>query len=158
MELFKLETEAAAASVNKLWDESGHEPLPAIIEAGAIQFLDGTMRIGQISRVLTDPNAKVDPIESEAKIRDRVGLLLPKLRNLPGTWHHCLVAFSSDQLPLVGAFPELEGIHIFSGFTSPFVFVPPLAQKFANYAAGDRDPIISQLSPARFSKGMREEG
>jgi glycine/D-amino acid oxidase-like deaminating enzyme len=42
----------------------------------------------------------------------------------------------------------VEGVYIFSGFTNPLVFVPPLAKRFANWAAGEEDDIIAQLSPA----------
>ncbi|MDE5069813.1 MAG: FAD-dependent oxidoreductase, partial [Trichodesmium sp. St4_bin8_1] len=108
------------------------------------------IRIGQLSRVLTDPYAKVDPIQSEATIRVEIGKVLPALENLPATWHHCLVAYSADNLPLIGAIPNLEGIHIFSGFSSPFTLVPALAKRFANYVAGENDKIIKQLSPSRF--------
>jgi glycine/D-amino acid oxidase-like deaminating enzyme len=72
-------------------------------------------------------------------------LILPDVANLPGTWHHCLVAFSKDKLPLIGKIPEFEHIHIFSGFTSPFVFVPPLAQRFAKFLSTQEDEIINQL-------------
>lgn len=71
------------------------------------------------------------------------------MSSLPGTWHHCLVAFSSDRLPVIGAIPEYHGIYIFSGFSNPLVIVPPLAQRFRNYLSGKEDEIICQLSPVR---------
>lgn len=76
--------------------------------------------------------------------------MLPALGNLPGTWHHCLVGFSSDRLPLIGAVPGVEGVHIFSGFSNLLVIVASLAQHFANWADGQEDKIIAQLSPNRF--------
>jgi hypothetical protein len=100
---FELEAKASAAEVDPLWDEPGHEPVPPILDAGAVQFLDGSLRIGQISRVLTDPYAQVAAAQSEAAIRSQVGKVLPALEKLPGTWHHCLVAFSSNRLAVVGA-------------------------------------------------------
>lgn len=143
---FTLEAKASTTQVDPLWDEPGHEPIPPILDAGAIQFLDGCLRIGQLSRVLTDPYAKVDSAASETAIRTQVGKILPALEHLSGTWHHCLVAFSSNRLPVVGAISNIEGAYVFSGLTTPLVFVPPLAKHFANWATGQDDPIINQLS------------
>ena len=144
------ETATSTVELEQKWDEPGHEFVPFSLDVGAIQFQNSTIRIGQISRVLTDPYAKIDPVKSEATMRVEIGKVLPALENLPATWHHCLVAYSADDLPLIGAIPNIEGIHIFSGFTSPFALVPPLAQRFANYVAGENDEIIQQLSPSRF--------
>jgi glycine/D-amino acid oxidase-like deaminating enzyme len=121
--------------------------VPPILDAGAVQLLDGSLRIGQLSRVLTDPHAQVVPAQSEAAIRSQVGKVLPALEKLPGTWHHCLVAFSSNRLAVVGPLSNIEGAYIFSGFTNPLVFVPPLAKRFANWVAGQEDEIIAQLPP-----------
>jgi glycine/D-amino acid oxidase-like deaminating enzyme len=144
---FALEAKASAAEIDALWDEPGHEPAPPILDAGATQFLDGSFRIGQFSRTLTDPYAPVAPDESEAKMRSQIGKVLPALEQLPGTWHHCLVAFSCNRLPVVGAIANVEGAYVFSGFTTPLVFAPPLARHFARWAAGHNDEIINQLSP-----------
>lgn len=149
---FQMEAQASKAEIDNLWDRPGYEPVPPILDAGAIQFKDGSLRIGQVSRVLTDPNAKVDPAQSEANLRAAVGKILPKLENVPGEWHQCLVAFSSDRLPLIGPLHPVEGVYIFSGFSNPLVFVPSLAKRFANWAAGNDDNIIAQLSPERFRK------
>ncbi|HEY9850304.1 MAG TPA: FAD-dependent oxidoreductase [Leptolyngbyaceae cyanobacterium] len=143
---FQLEKQASKSENDRLWDEPGHEPVPPILDAGAVQFKNGTIRLGQISRVLTDPDAKIDAKISESAIRDAVGKLLPSLANLPGTWHHCLVAFSQNSLPIVGTIPDVEGVHIFSSFTNPLVFVPPLARRFANQVSGVEDPIIERLN------------
>lgn len=142
---FKLEAKASTAEVDPLWDEPGHEPVSPILDAGAIQFLDGSLRIGQLSRVLTDPQAQVAPDKSEAAIRAQVGKVLPAVEKLSGTWHRCLVAFSRNRLAVVGALSSLEGAYVFSGFTNPLVFVPPLAKHFANWANGKQNEIIAQL-------------
>jgi glycine/D-amino acid oxidase-like deaminating enzyme len=146
---FQLEAEASKPELDHLWNQPNNEPMPPILDAGAIQFKDGSLRIGQISRVLTDPNAKIDRVESEANLRAAVGKILPAIEKLPGKWHHCLVAFSSDRLPIIGAINNVEGIYIFSGFSNPLVFVPPLAKRFASWATGQDDHIIAQLSPQR---------
>jgi glycine/D-amino acid oxidase-like deaminating enzyme len=147
---FQLEAASSQAELDELWDQPGHEPVPPILDAGAIQFIDGSLRIGQVSRTLTDPEAPIDPAQSEAEMRTQVGEILPALKNLPGTWHHCLIAFSSDRLPLIGPVPNVEGVHLFSGFSNPLVVVPTLARRFAANAANQPDEIIAQLSPARF--------
>jgi len=148
---FQLEAEASTAALDHLWDQAGNEPVPSILDAGAIQLLNGSLRIGQMSRVLTDPNAPIDAEASEAAMRTKVGMVLPALADLPGTWHHCLIAFSHDRLPLVGALPHTEGIHLFSGFSNPLAIVPPLARRFARKATGQKDELLAQLSPDRFA-------
>ncbi|MBD2516553.1 FAD-binding oxidoreductase [Nostoc sp. FACHB-973] len=140
---FQLETQSA--QVDELWDEPGNEPVPAILDAGAIQFQDGSFRLGQISRVLTDPDAKVNSQTSEKWLRESVGEVLPNLEKLPGTWHHCLVAFSGNKFPLIGAIPGFESVHVFSGFSNPLVIVPPLAERFAKFLTGKEDKIIRQI-------------
>lgn len=87
---------------------------------------------------------------------------MPALSNLPGTWHHCLVAFSGDRaacpkdsrLPTIGSIPGCNGVYLFCGFSNPLAIVPPLAQRFANYLTGKEDEIISQLSPVRFQSSI----
>lgn len=143
---FELEAKVSTTEIDPLWDEPGNEPLPPILDPGAVQFLDGTIRIGQLSRVLTDPYGIIDAKQSEAAIRSQVGNILPALEKLSGTWHYCRVAFNSNRLGVIGALSGVEGGYIFSGFTNPLVFVPPLAVHFANWATGKDDPIISQLS------------
>jgi glycine/D-amino acid oxidase-like deaminating enzyme len=144
---FELEAKASTAEVDPLWDEPGYEPVPPILDAGAVQFLDGRLLLGQLSRTLTDFHAQVDPKASEAAIRAQVGKVLPALEQIPGTWHHCLVAFSSNRLGVVGVLPNVEGAYVFSGVSTPLVFVPPLAKRFANWVAGQDDSAIAQLSP-----------
>jgi glycine/D-amino acid oxidase-like deaminating enzyme len=148
---FDMEVEASKVETDALWDEPGHEITPAILDAGVIQFCNGRLRIGQISRTLTQPNLSVDAIASETKLRQAIGSLIPDLKKVPGQWCHCLVAFTSDRLPLIGTFPELEGMHIFSGFSNPFAFLPSLAQRYANSIVGKPDKFIAQLTPHRFT-------
>jgi glycine/D-amino acid oxidase-like deaminating enzyme len=148
---FNLEANASKAEVDPLWNEPGHEPVPPILDAGAIQFLDGRMRLGQISRTLTDPFASVDAVTSEAAIRTQVGAILPALKDVPGRWHHCLIAFSRDTLPLIGPVADWQNLHLFSGFSNPLAIVPALARRFAKQAAiAQSDDLLQQLSPNRF--------
>jgi glycine/D-amino acid oxidase-like deaminating enzyme len=143
--------EATATQNDALWDEPGQEAAEYIIDAGVVQLPDGRLRIGQISRTLTDPQATVDAAASEALLRDSIGRIMPTLKTLPGTWAKCLVAFSGDRLPLIGAIPGVEGVQVFSGFNNPWAIVPPLAQRFAAQAmTGKPDNLLTQLLPSRF--------
>ncbi|MFO0290897.1 MAG: NAD(P)/FAD-dependent oxidoreductase [Pseudanabaena sp.] len=146
---YALEASTTDAEKEKLWDAIGQELLPPSIDAGAIQFRDRRIRFGQLSRVLTDPDAAIDPVASEVNIRASVSQILPKVAELKGQWQHCLVAFSNDSLPLIGAVNEYENLHLFSGFTSPTVYALPLARRFAAHVTGKTDEIIQQLSPNR---------
>jgi glycine/D-amino acid oxidase-like deaminating enzyme len=143
--------EASSGKDDEIWRHPGNEPEAAILDTGVVQFLDGSLRIGQISRTLTDPDAKVDAVESEKWLRNSISRVLPCLSSVPATWRHCLVAFSKDSLPLVGAVPEHDNIYIFSGFSNPLVYIPPLAARFANWVSGQEDEVINQLSPNRFT-------
>ncbi|BDA66716.1 hypothetical protein RIVM261_055100 [Rivularia sp. IAM M-261] len=97
------------------------------------------LRIGQISLTLTDPAAKVDAVESEKWLRNSIGRILPCLSSVPIQERHCLVAFSKDSLPLVGDVPKQDNIYIFSGFSNPLVYIPPLTAGFANWALGQEE-------------------
>lgn len=145
---FKLEADATRDDA--VWDHLGQEPAPAILDAGAVQFQDGRIIIGQVSRTLTDPNAAIDAAQSEADLRTKISRVLPKVGALKGTWQHCLIAFSRDRLPLVGTIPGVEGVQVFSGFSNPLAIVPPLARRFAIQAKGEIDPLLQQVLPDRF--------
>ena len=41
----------------------------------------------------------------------------------------------------------MASLYIFSGFSSPFIFLPPLAVRFAKFVSGQEDEIIKQMSP-----------
>ncbi len=146
----RFQLEATATRNDAIWNHPGQEPAPPILDAGAVQFQNGRICIGQVSRTLTDPNAAIDEVQSEADLRQKISRVLPQVGELPGTWHHCLVAFSGDRLPCVGAVPGLKGIHVFSGFSNPLAIVPPLARRFAIQAKGEPDPLLIPMSPDRF--------
>jgi glycine/D-amino acid oxidase-like deaminating enzyme len=127
--LQRFQLEAKSSQNDELWCEPNNKPEAAILDAGAVQFLDGSLRIGQISRVFSARDSKE---QSEEWLRSRISQVIPALANVPAKWHRCLVAFSKDSLPLVGEIPDSEGIYMFSGFSNPLVLVPPLAERFAN--------------------------
>jgi glycine/D-amino acid oxidase-like deaminating enzyme len=147
---FQMEVKASHPEYDQVWDKPDQEPMPPVLDPGAVQFLDRSLRIGQLSRVLTTPYAKVDAEQSEAALRTSIGQVLPALEALPGTWQRCLVPFCHDRLPLIGAIPGLDGIHVFAGFSNPFAILPSLAKRFAAQTTGQEDELVAQLSPARF--------
>jgi len=147
---FELEAESSRIEVDFLWDEPDKELLSPILDSGAIQFNDGSLRIGQLSRTFSDLNAKVDRETSFRAIRAGIGKVLPALADLPATWHDCIVAFSADKLPVVGSMGSRPGLYVFSGLSNPLAIVPAVAERFANWATGEKDWAIELLSPDRF--------
>jgi glycine/D-amino acid oxidase-like deaminating enzyme len=147
---FALETEASRPETDALWDEPGHEVTAPILDSGAIQFQDGHLCLGQISRTLTALDASIDAAASEQHLRQALGQILPALSKLLGQWHRCLVSFSRDGLPLAGPLPGVDGVYVMAGFKTPFVYLPPVAQRFAQAAVGQPDPILAAMLPERF--------
>ena len=137
---FELETE-----INN-WDTESSEPITSIIDAGAIQFIDGSLCLGQISAIIPNPRTELDQKTGEKLIRQEIAKILPDLAGIPGICHHCLVAFNPDRIALVGKLATINGMYIFSGFTSTLVFAPPLARRFAKWVANGEDSIIDRLS------------
>ncbi|PSN17158.1 FAD-dependent oxidoreductase, partial [filamentous cyanobacterium CCP5] len=127
------------------------EVAPPILDSGAIQFQSGHLRLGQISRTLTDLAAPIDAAESERQIRMAIGHQLPALAALLGTWHRCHVSFSRDSLPLVGPVPGIDGVQTFTGFSSPFSLLPPIAERFAKAVMAGPDPWLAAMGPDRFT-------
>jgi glycine/D-amino acid oxidase-like deaminating enzyme len=146
----RFEMEDRAAEVDALWDKPGYEVVPPILDVGVVQFRDGSLRMGQITRALTDPHHPVNALQSEAAMRTGIEGILPALKDVPGQWRSCLVAFSGDRLPLIGAIPQAPSVHLFSGFSNPFAILPPLARRFAQQVTGQPDEILAQMSPGRF--------
>ncbi|EDX85630.1 FAD dependent oxidoreductase, putative [Synechococcus sp. PCC 7335] len=132
------------------WQKPNHQVMPPVLEAGVIQFQDKTARIGQISRFHTALMPPVEASVGERAIREAIAHPLPNLKDVPGTWRHCLVTFTQDNLPLLGSVPSIKGLHLFSGFTGPFALVPPVAQRYAQHLSESSDEIIEQMTIARF--------
>lgn len=146
---FALEATAGELARESGWDsyrENNHNQAESVLDAGAVQFLDGSLCLGQISSILTNPKAKLDPVAGEAKIRQKMANILPTSEKIPGTYHHCLVAFNNRAIALVGQLQPLAGIYLFSGFTSTLVFAPILARRFARWLGGEADGIVSELA------------
>ncbi|MFN3359908.1 MAG: NAD(P)/FAD-dependent oxidoreductase [Pseudanabaenaceae cyanobacterium] len=140
--LKRLDFESRGALQQEAWSEDQPEILYPSFDIGGAPLQDGRMRLGQISRLHPNPAFMPAPT-TELEIRYGLRTVLPSLADMPGTWHHCLVAFSEGALPLVGQINDYWWI--FSGFTSPFVFVPPLARRFAQYLQSRQDEVIPLL-------------
>jgi len=142
---FAIEASASESEIASSWDKPDNHVVRSILDAGAVQFLDGSLCIGQISAIIPNPQAKLDAISGESEIRNQISKVLPLLDEIPGTCHDCLVAFNDKAIALVGNLQNIKGIYLFSGFTSTLVFAPVLARRFANWATGKEDQIIEQL-------------
>ena len=121
------------------------QPTRMILDPGAVQFMDGSLCLGQISAIAPSPQANFDLVAAEAQIREQVGHLLPLLEDIPGKCHSCLVAFNNQGIALVGNLAAIKGLYLFSGFTSTLVFAPVLAKRFAHWIKDKEDPVIEQL-------------
>ncbi|MGK7940769.1 MAG: NAD(P)/FAD-dependent oxidoreductase [Crocosphaera sp.] len=141
-----MEEKSGESTLQNLWNHPSNEIIHHVMEVGAIQFLDGGFCLGQISQIKTNPWKSNDNDLYENIIRKEIGKVLPKLQNLPGKLQHCLVAFSADTNFLVGKINNFSGLHLFSGFTSTFVFAPPLAKRFADWVTEDYEKMPSLLS------------
>lgn len=128
------------------WNTESSELVTSILDIGAIQFLDGSFCLGQVSAIIQNQETKLDQKTGEQQIRQGIAKILPDLAEIPGTCYQCLVAFNPQDIALVGKLNNMDGIYIFSGFTSTLVFAPPLAKRFANWAANGEDEIIERLS------------
>lgn len=137
--------EAEAIQTETAWNPPYNEPVRQILDPGAVQFMDGSVCMGQISAIAYNPYEKFDAIAAEAQIREQVGEVLPLLEDLTGQCHSCLVAFNNRGIALVGNLAEDKGLYLFSGFTSTLVYAPILARRFAGWLAGKEDKIIEQL-------------
>jgi glycine/D-amino acid oxidase-like deaminating enzyme len=147
---FALEAQTSTAAIDDIWNQPQQEIAPPILDAGAVQFSDGHVRMGQISRTWSDLNIPIDAKASEALIRQQVGQILPAIAALPGQWCRCTVGFSRDHRPTVGRLPDCPEIFLFSGFSNPMALVPSIARRVAAAAVGDADPLLATFSPERF--------
>ncbi len=160
-EIRRFELERSAAIDDGPWEAglTGHNQdlTPPILDAGALQFTDNSLRFGQISRTQTSLAPQSSPEASEQWIRSGVAKILPKVAQIPGRWVTCTVAFSADQLPLVGPVATDRRVQVFSGFSNPMALVPATAKRFARQLVLDQTLVSSEddqglhtLLPSRF--------
>ena len=143
---FTLEARAEDLLQESGWDDYQNESIKSILDAGAVQFLDGSLCLGQISAIATNPERKLAQKLGKNSIRQRISTILPMLSNIPGTCKTCLVAFTNREIAVVGNVKDLAGIYLFNGFTSTLVFAPPLAKHFANWVTGQDSQIMEMLN------------
>lgn len=128
----RLDTEKLVSEKTEdIWENPQDKLYGDVLEAGAIQFLDGSLCLGQISQIIPYINPLIDSKASAERLRSAIAHILPSLAQLEGKWYNYPVAFTQGMPFQVKKVKEIEGLSIFSGFTSPFVFVPPLARRFA---------------------------
>lgn len=160
-EIRRFELERSAALDDGPWEAglTGHNQdlIPPVLDAGALQFADGSLRFGQISRTQTSLTPHSSPEASEQWMRSELAKILPKVAQVPGRWVTCTVAFSVDHLPLVGPVGDDRRIQVFSGFSNPMALVPATAKRFAHQLASDKniganedDKGLQTLLPSRF--------
>ncbi|MEM9164952.1 MAG: FAD-binding oxidoreductase, partial [Cyanobacteria bacterium P01_F01_bin.4] len=70
-ERFAMEDDVSQPEKSPLWQTSQQIAGP-ILDTGVIQFLDGSLRIGQLSQVHTDLAPVSDPATSETRLRDAI--------------------------------------------------------------------------------------
>ncbi len=142
---FSLEAEAQDFASETSVKLSPDKPARLILDPGAVQFLDGSLCLGQISAIAPYPKANFNLLAAEAQIREQLGHVLPLLEDIPGKCHSCLVAFNNQGIALVGNVADRKGLYLFSGFTSTLVFAPVLARRFAHWIKGNEDQVMEQL-------------
>ncbi|NEO83400.1 MAG: FAD-binding oxidoreductase [Spirulina sp. SIO3F2] len=140
-----LEQAATQPEQQAYWQEPGQQLAPSILDLGLVQFADGTVRLGQISRTLSDLDAPIDAPASAHRLRQAAAELFPALDTTNYRWRHCLVAFPTQPFLPVGAIPTQPSLHLFSGFGNALLLTPPLARHFAAWAAQGHDPVMAAL-------------
>ncbi len=144
-QLQRFDLERRAAAQHQAWEHPGQEVAPAILDVGAIQFRDRSLYLGQISGVVTDPEAPGDAAQGTDRLRAAATHLLPALAGVSSHWRRCLVAFSPGTEPAIGPLPHRPGLHLFAGFPNSLVATAPLARHFAAQAAGAADAVMAQV-------------
>jgi glycine/D-amino acid oxidase-like deaminating enzyme len=146
LQRFDLEATAGESTDDASWDNSRDLAVETVLDAGAIQFIDGSLCLGQISAIAKNSATRLDDTAAETQIRKAIGNILPFLEKVPGTCYQCLVAFNpTTAIALVGNLPNIENLYLFSGFTSTLVYAPIVARHFADWASGNKNKIIEQL-------------
>jgi len=152
LERLGLETLASEPEQTKQWQSEQGSLDYRVLDRGAVQFLDGSIFLGQVSEILPNSRAKLDLNQIERDLRRGIAHILPELAQLPGTCHSCKVAFARRSQPLVGEIIADSGLFCFSGFTSTLLLAPPLARHFAHWVAGNADAIMEQLPAIALEK------
>jgi len=126
-------------------EERDEEVQPYTLEHGLIQFPDGHVRIGQLSRFVPAHRDAPDPA-SYALLLAAAGKLLPGVSALPGLQLGSRqVTFTPDHLPIVGPLPGMPDAIVVATSTSPVILVPAVAEALAAFATTGRwDPALAE--------------
>lgn len=147
------ETAAGAPVARAAWDAGSAEPLtPMALEGGLVQFLDGHVRVGQVSRMVPAMPAAADPSSIEPLLAGAEPLFagVRKLPNLRLEYRP--VAFTPDHLPVVGILPGLPHVVAVATSQSPLVLAPAIGASLADWAmTGTWDPLLDEWAPGRDS-------
>lgn len=144
-----LEREMARPLHRPRWDATvDDELIPAAVQFGAVQFADGRVRLGQVSRAVSGflGGAKED---AEALIRAAARPLFPALAEAPARVRARPVAITADRLPLAGPLEAVPNLFVAAGFDSPLSYAPALATRLAAALAGTPPPELAEFQPGR---------
>ncbi|MFN8526434.1 MAG: FAD-dependent oxidoreductase [Chloroflexota bacterium] len=144
-----LETAMAAPDLAARWQTDGlEELLPPAVQLGAIQFQDGHIRLGQVSRAIPGFTGRPEAA-GEERIRAIARRYFPPIADLPATLHGAPVAISTDRLPIAGRFQEPANLFVATGYDSPYSYIPALAQRLTAQIAGDPATDLATFRPDR---------
>jgi glycine/D-amino acid oxidase-like deaminating enzyme len=148
----ELELAMAAPELRARWDDGVEtEILPPAVQFGVVQFADGRLRLGQISRAI--PGFLGRPRQDgEAAIRSVARSIFPTLADVPATLRGCPVAISADRRPIAGPLAELPNVYVAAGYDSPLSYAPALAERLAIALTGGPTVALAPFSPDRFAR------
>ncbi len=145
-ERFQLQEDTIKLENKEQWNTINDHILGDNFDVGAIPFKDGSLCLGQISQIITNPDYVPNLPVEEQRIRQKISHLLPALKAVKGTIHHCIAAFSDPKVSFIGKVPNFQGLYLFSGLGSPLIFTPPLSRHFAQWITIGKDEILAQLT------------
>ena len=139
--------ESAAALRQERW----------VVDAGLARQGDALM-LGQISLVGPDfdPADPPDPTLMEARLRQGLAELDPRLAALTGTYRQVPVPFCLDGQPLAGPVDNAPGLWVFTGFSGSFSLVPQLAGVMAARITAERSSGVLERGADWAAKGNSE--
>jgi glycine/D-amino acid oxidase-like deaminating enzyme len=119
-----------------------------IVDAGLAPWGERVL-LGQISLVEpgADPGQPPDPALMEARLREGLCSLAPRIAALPGRYRQVAVPFCLDGQPLAGPVAGTTGLWAFTGFSGAFSVVPALAETLAETLA----EALAAGSPAQLA-------
>ena len=126
------------------------ELVPHSHETALVQYPDGHLRIGQLSRLIPALTPRIRP-DSRELLLQGARRLLPSVDSLPGiTLGRRPVTFTPDHLPMVGPLPGMPRAIVVATSTSPTILAPALAEAMADFVTrGNWDSALNEWRLAR---------